>query len=245
MNAVLLIGGTDSSGGAGLARDLRTLTELGTAGLCAVTAVTAQTNEALHASHALPAALVGAQIEAAFATRRVAAVKIGMLATAASVHVVAEALAPHGDVPIVLDPVLLSTSGAQLLEEGGREVLMQRLLGSVTLLTPNIPEAAALLGCPAAANEEAALGQARQLLARGAHAVLLKGGHASGRDSVDLLLSRHGLERLSAPRVPATLRGSGCALASAIAAYLAQGVPLPQACAQAKSYVHALLQQRL
>lgn len=243
MSAVLLIGGTDSSGGAGLARDLRTLGDLDTVGLCAVTAVTAQTDQALRAAAVMAPGLVRAQIEAAFATRAIAAVKIGMLANAAVVHAVAEALAPHPQVPVILDPVLLSTSGGELLEEGGRGALMERLLAGVTLLTPNTPEAALLLGRAAAAGEAQALEQARELLARGAHAVLLKGGHAGGRESVDLLLTPQGLERLSAPRVQGTLRGTGCALASAIAAYLAHGVPLSSACGRAKAYVSALLER--
>jgi hydroxymethylpyrimidine/phosphomethylpyrimidine kinase len=185
--------------------------------------------------------LVRAQVAAAFATREIAAVKIGMLASAAVVHAVAEALAPHARVPVVLDPVLLSTSGGELLEEGGRRALMERLLAGTALLTPNIPEAAALLGCAVARSEVQALEQARELLARGARAVLLKGGHAGGPDSVDLLVTPQGLERLSAPRLGKTLRGTGCALASAIAAYLALGAPLSPACAQAKAYLSALL----
>ena len=241
MSAVLIIGGTDSSGGAGLARDLRTLTELDTVALCAVTAVTAQSDEGLRACEVMPAELVRAQIEAAFATRAVGAVKIGMLANAATVRAVADALAPHPEVPLVLDPVLRSTSGAQLLEEGGRAVLMERLLGRAALLTPNLAEAATLLHCPVATTETQALEQARQLLARGARAVLLKGGHANGPESVDLLLWQERAERLSAPRIAATLRGTGCALASAIAVYLAQGIALSAACARAKDYVSALL----
>lgn len=241
---MLLIGGTDSSGGAGLVRDLRTLTELGVTALCAVTAVTAQTDAGLRAAEVMPAALVRAQIEAAFATRAIDALKVGMLGTASVVHALADALAAHADVPVVLDPVLLSTSGAELLEEGGREALLERLVSKVTLLTPNLPEAAALLQCPLARSEPEALEQARQLRARGARAVLLKGGHASGPDSTDLLLSEAGCERLSAPRVAVTVRGTGCALASAIAAYLAQGLALPVACARAKTYLTALLHGR-
>jgi hydroxymethylpyrimidine/phosphomethylpyrimidine kinase len=243
VSAVLVIGGTDSSGGAGLACDVRTLTALNTVALCAVTAVTAQTNAALRALLLMPPELVREQIEAAFATCPIAAVKIGMLGNAAVVHAVADALALHPDVAVVLDPVLLSTSGGELLEAGGRAALMERLLGRVALLTPNIPEAAALLGCLAAGSEAQALEQAQHLLARGARAVLLKGGHARGRESVDLLLSPQGLERLSAPRVEVMLRGTGCALAAAIAAHLAQRVPLSLACARAKTYVSALLQQ--
>jgi hydroxymethylpyrimidine/phosphomethylpyrimidine kinase len=144
----------------------------------------------------------------------------------------------------VLDPVLVSSSGGVLLDLEGRERLVAQLLPLAAVVTPNLPEAALLLGVPAARDEAAALEQGRELLRRGARAVLLKGGHASGPDSVDLLLTPGAPpERLSAPRVAANLRGSGCALASAIAAYLAQEVPLPAACARAKSYVTALLQR--
>jgi hydroxymethylpyrimidine/phosphomethylpyrimidine kinase len=244
VNAVLVIGGTDSSGGAGLARDLRTLSDLGAAGLCAVTAVTAQTNHGLRAAEVMSPELVRAQIEAAFATRAIGAVKIGMLAGAATVHAVADALGAHPQVPMVLDPVLLSTSGAELLDAAGRMVLMERLLARAALLTPNIPEAAALLRCAPAGSEPQALEQAQQLLARGARAVLVKGGHSGGAHSVDLLVTSASAERLSAARSPGTLRGTGCALSSAIAVYLAQHLELPLACARAKAYVTGLFQER-
>jgi hydroxymethylpyrimidine/phosphomethylpyrimidine kinase len=241
VSAVLLIGGTDSSGGAGLVRDLCTATELGAPAVCAVTAVTAQTDGGVRAAEVVSAAVVRSQIEAAFATRDVGAVKIGMLATAAVVHAVAAGLAPHRQLPVVLDPVLLSTSGAELLDEGGRAALVECLLARATLLTPNLPEAAALLRSVSAISEAQALGQAQQLVALGARAVLLKGGHATGAHSVDLLVSGAGVERLSAPRVAATRRGTGCALSTAIAVYLAQRVDLPLACARAKTYVTTLL----
>jgi hydroxymethylpyrimidine/phosphomethylpyrimidine kinase len=244
VSAVLLISGSDSSGGAGLVRDVRTLTDLKVRALCAVTAVTAQTDAALLGSHVVPEALLRAQIAAAFATVAVQAVKIGMLATAASVGAVTECLAAHAHVPVVLDPVLVSSSGGVLLDLEGRERLVAQLLPLATVVTPNLPEAALLLGVPPARDEAAALEQARELLRRGARAVLLKGGHASAPDSVDLLLTPGAApERLSAPRIRANLRGSGCALASAIAAHLAQEVPLAEACARAKDYVTALLQR--
>jgi hydroxymethylpyrimidine/phosphomethylpyrimidine kinase len=225
-------------------RDVRTLTDLRVRALCAVTAVTAQTDAALRASHVVPEPVLRAQIEAAFATVAVQAVKIGMLATAASVRAVTECLTAHAHVPMVLDPVLASSSGGELLEAEGRERLVAELLPLASVVTPNLPEAALLLGVAPARNEAAALEQGRELLRRGARAVLLKGGHASGPDSVDLLLTPGAPpERLRAPRVPAKLRGSGCALASAIAAYLAQEVPLPAACARAKIYVTTLLQR--
>ena len=245
MRAVLVIAGSDSGGGAGIARDLRTLAQLGTPAACAITAVTAQTDAALLACEVLRPQLIRAQIESAFATASIAAVKIGMLADADTVRTVAQALASHPAVPCVLDPVLLSSSGVVLLNEAGRRELLATLLPQVALLTPNIPEAALLLGEPPAAGEAGLLRQGQALRARGAHAVLLKGGHAAGEESVDLLIGSDAVERLPGARLAVRMRGTGCALASAIAAYLAQGLTLSAACRQAKHYMSALLQQQL
>ncbi len=240
MTSVLVIAGTDSSGGAGLARDLRTLADLHVRALCAVTAVTAQSDAGVLGVHVVPAAMVHAQIAAAFASGRVAAVKIGMLATANIVQAVAAALRPHAAVPVVLDPVLASTSGTALLDAAGREAL-RTLLPRVALLTPNIPEAALLLGAEPATSEAQMLTQAHALRARGARAVLIKGGHGSGSEAVDLLLSAQGVTRLAAARLDASCRGTGCALASAAAASLAAGMALDSACLRAKDYVTTLL----
>jgi hydroxymethylpyrimidine/phosphomethylpyrimidine kinase len=241
VSTVLVIAGTDSSGGAGLARDLRTLTELDTRSVCAVTAVTAQSDAGVLGIHVVPPAMVRDQIAAAFATCPVEAVKIGMLATAATVQAVSQALRPHPTVPVVLDPVLAASSGAALLDGPGCEALLEILLPQVTLLTPNIPEAARLLGTPAAASEAQMLSQAHALLARGVRAVLIKGGHGTGAEAVDLLVSAQGTDRLAVARMDASCRGTGCALASAVAAFLAAGLALDSACLQAKDYVTALL----
>ncbi len=240
MNTVLVIAGVDSSGGAGLARDVRTLTELRTRAVCAVTAVTAQSDQSFLASFPLPAALVAQQIAAARATRPVGAVKIGMLGGAEIVRAVVAALTGLGPAPIVVDPVLRSSSGGTLLDGPGQRALLEELLPRCTLVTPNVPEAALLTGEGAAADEAALLRQGHKLLARGARAVLLKGGHADGRESVDLLL-QPGAEplRLRALRRPHTPRGTGCALASAIAALLARGEDLARACADAKHHLTA------
>jgi len=245
VTAVLVIAGTDSSGGAGLVRDVGTLQDLQVSVRCAVTAVTAQTNTAVVAAHVVPAGIVRAQIAAAFATGAVAAVKVGMLADAATVAAVAEALAAHASVPLVLDPVLVSSSGGALLDAAGRRALRELLLPRAALLTPNIPEAAALLQDEAAGDEGQMLRQAQQLLALGARAVLLKGGHAAGAECADVLVTHAtAAARFAAPRLPGSLRGSGCALASAIAAYLARGLALAAACAEAKRYVSALFAAR-
>src|SRR6185437_10414659 len=229
--AVLVIAGTDSSGGAGIVRDLRVLADLDVAALCAVTAGTAQTHGALVGVHHVPPDAVRAQIGAALESPGIGAIKIGMLGTAATVRAVADALPRNGTLPIVLDPVLLSSSGGVLLDEAGRAEMRARLLPLATVLTPNIPAAASLCGTAPAVSREALLEQARSLLAAGARAVLLKGGHAAGAEAVDLLLTADDAPQwLSSPRLDAACRGTGCALASAIAAGLAGGSSVEDAC---------------
>lgn len=242
--AVLVIAGSDSSGGAGLTRDVRTLADFGADALCAITAVTAQSNRRVTAIHAVPPDIIRAQIQSAVATRAPDAVKIGMLTNRTTVEVVAEALmsleARVG--PIVLDPVLVSSSGGVLLDDEGREALRQRLLPRVALLTPNVPEAAALLGETVAEDEGALDVQAQRLLDLGPSAVLLKGGHAREREAIDRLARRgEPMRRITSPRVRAERRGTGCALATAIAAQLAAGVALEDACRRAKAYIDAAL----
>jgi hydroxymethylpyrimidine/phosphomethylpyrimidine kinase len=238
VSAVLVIGGTDSSGGAGLARDLRTLAELGTRAVCAVTAVTAQSDTVVSAVHVVPAELVRSQIAAALGTCAVGAIKIGMLATAATVTAVADSLPPRSRVPLVLDPVLAATSGAALLDAAGRAALRELLLVRTTLLTPNIPEAAALLAELPAQDEAGLVSQGRALLALGPAAVLLKGGHGAGLEATDVLLTPdEPPRRLSAPRLATTQRGTGCSLATAIAAALAAGLDVAAACARGKQHV--------
>lgn len=241
---VLVIAGSDSSGGAGLARDVRTLEIMGAEALCAVTAVTAQTDAGVLGVHAVPAEQVRLQIEAAFAARTVGAVKIGMLAGPATIDTVADTLRSAPAVPLVLDPVLRASSGAALLEAGALARLRGRLFPLATLLTPNIPEAACLAGEPLATAPEPArlIGWARRLLAEGARAVLIKGGHASGDVAADVLVRPdHEPLWLSGPRLSASRRGTGCALASAIAAALAAGSTLPEACRRGRAHVLALL----
>ena len=244
MTAVLVIAGSDSSGGAGLTRDVCTLSELGIGALCAVTAVTAQSDSEVIAVHPLPHELVRAQIAAALATGRVRAIKIGMLATRATVCAVAESLRAHQALPLVLDPVLAASCGGALLDSAGIVALRELLLPRASLLTPNIPEAAALLAAPLARSEEELLRQGEALLALGARAVLLKGGHGSGAEATDLLVSAlEPLRRFHALRMAATRRGTGCTLASAIAAGLATDLTLDEACARAKRYVSDFLQR--
>lgn len=240
---VLVIGGTDSSGGAGLTRDARTLALLGIETNCAVTAVTAQSDRRVASVHHVAPSVIREQIETAFEAHRPDAIKIGMLGNRASVEAVDEALQARGGAePLVLDPVLMSSSGGVLLDAEGRRALAERLLPRSTLVTPNLPEAAHLLGEALAEDEEALLAQARRILGLGTGAVLVKGGHAEGDEAADWLVVRdRPPERLVAPRVRARLRGTGCALASAIAGELARGAGLPDACRRAKALVLAEL----
>jgi len=245
---VLVIAGTDSSGGAGLLRDARTLERMGVDVACAVTSVTAQTDSGVHSVHPVPPAQVRAQIAAAWAARAVGAIKIGMLGTQATVEVVAEALDEHrGTAPVVLDPVLYASSGAALLDRAALAALRSQLFPLATLLTPNLPEAAYLAHgevlCDAVPkSRETRVEWANALLAQGPRSVLLKGGHGEGPETSDVLV-RPGLAPLwfTDVRLDAHMRGTGCALASAIAAALASGADLVQACRQGRALVRELL----
>lgn len=240
--AVLVIAATDSSGGAGITRDVQVLADFSADALCVITAVTAQSDSRLTDVHPIPPEVIRAQIAAAFETRRIGAIKIGMLGTRATVDAVVDSLTHRVSVPIVVDPVLVSSSGGMLLDAGGRDAIRQSLFPRAALVTPNVPEAAALLDADIANSEQVLIEQAESLLALGPHAVLIKGGHFSGDEAVDLLVSlNHGVRRISSPRLRATKRGTGCTLASAIAAGLASGLSLFDACAEAKRYVLSYL----
>lgn len=236
-NAVLVIAGSDSSGGAGVARDIRVLTECGVDALCAITAVTAQTNARTGSVHHIPAALIKEQIAAAFATRIIHAIKIGMLGTAATVEAVAASLSESA-VPIVLDPVFSASSGGVLLDDLGIEAMRQHLLPRTTLFTPNMLEAAALLRETAADDVTTMLEQAQRLLRMGPRAVLLKGGHVVSDEAIDVLVWGDGESLiLASPRSTIQKRGTGCAFASAAAASLASGATISDACRAAKRYI--------
>jgi hydroxymethylpyrimidine/phosphomethylpyrimidine kinase len=236
--AVLVIAASDSSGGAGITRDVQVLADFSIDALCVVTAVTAQSDSRLLGVHHIPPEVIRAQIAAAFETRTAGAIKIGMLGTRATVEAVVDTLPQSGAIPLVLDPVLVSSSGGLLLDAGGRDAMRRKLFPRAALVTPNVPEAAALLDADTATSEDVLIDQAKSLLALGPQAVLIKGGHMSGAEAVDLLVSRtHGLQKIPSPRLHATKRGTGCTLASAIAAGVASGMSLFAACVQAKRYV--------
>ncbi|ACM30309.1 bifunctional hydroxymethylpyrimidine kinase/phosphomethylpyrimidine kinase [Rhizobium rhizogenes] len=235
---VLSIAGSDPSGGAGIQADLKAFSARGVYGMAALTALTAQNTQGVSGVHPVPPQFVADQTEAIFADVRVDAIKIGMIANAAIAEAVADALAPHRDIPIVLDPVMIAKGGAALLAADAVDVLTRRLLPLATLLTPNLPEAAALLHEPVAENRETMARQAQALAKLGPLAVLIKGGHLDSDESPDVLASPEGLIWFEASRVPTkNTHGTGCTLSSALAAEIAKGATLAEAVATAKHYL--------
>jgi len=236
------IAGSDSSGGAGIQADLKTFSALGVYGASVIAALTAQNTKGVAAIHDLPPNFVAAQIDAVFSDLDVGAVKIGMLSQPAVIETVAAGLARWRQTQVVLDPVLAASSGERLLEPEAIDVLKRVLIPRALVLTPNLPEAAALLGAALARSEIEMRGQAERLLDLGARAVLIKGGHGEGAESVDLLVERTSLTRLAAQRVATqNTHGTGCTLSSAIAAGLAKGLDLVAAVREAKAFVSAAI----
>src|SRR5262245_26336671 len=243
MTAIALtIAGSDSSGGAGIQADLKTFSALGVYGASAITALTAQNTLGVEAVHAVPPDFILKQIETVARDLDVGAVKIGMLATRGLIEAVAHGLDCFPGVPVVRDPVMVAASGAPLLDEDAVETLRAVLIPRASLITPNLPEAAKLLGESAARTEAEMLAQA-EVLRRGAGAVLIKGGHGEGEKAVDILIDAEGELRLEASRVKTrNTHGTGCTLSSAIAAELAKGAVLRAAVVAAKAYVTAALE---
>ena len=238
---VLAIGGSDCGGGAGIQADLKTLTALGAYGATAVTALTVQDTSTVYDILPVPAAFVRRQIEAVLGDLGADAIKTGMLGDIAVVEAVCDALAAQPPRPLVVDPVLRATAGQRLLTEPALALLKRRLLPLAALLTPNLPEAEALAGM--AIPDLGAMHQAAAaLLTLGVPAVLLKGGHLPGEMVVDLLATEEGVEEFAAPRLPGRhTHGTGCTLASAIAAGLAQGMELRASVLRARAYVRAAI----
>lgn len=242
MHHALTIGGSDSSGGAGIQADLLTFAALGVHGASAITAVTAQNRHGVSAVQAMPADLVSAQIEAAAADADIDATKIGMLANAAIVEAVAAAIEDLELPLVVLDPVISATSGARLLDADGVQTLIVELLPHALVVTPNVPEAEALSG-RRIETLEAARDAARRLHDLGARNVIVTGGHARWIPGfvVDLLFDGRAFHEARVDRTEGpNVRGTGCAFASAVAASMALGYALPEAAARAQQYVATL-----
>jgi hydroxymethylpyrimidine/phosphomethylpyrimidine kinase len=236
------IAGSDSGGGAGIQADLKTFSALGVYGASVIAALTAQNTKGVSAVLDVPPAFVMAQMDAVFSDLAIGAVKIGMLGNAGVVEAVAAGLAGHRHIPVVLDPVMVATSGERLLTPDAVEALRTKLVPLALVVTPNLPEAAALLDAPQAATEDEMVRQAERLLAWGAKAVLMKGGHGQGAESADLLVTTTATVRFAAARIATkNTHGTGCTLSAAIAAGLARGEDLAVAVRAAKDYVTAAI----
>ncbi len=238
----LTIAGSDSGGGAGIQADLKTFAALGVYGCSAISSLTAQNTCGVQGVLPVPPAFVQAQITSVLGDIPVAAIKTGMLAQADIIQAVAQTLSAYPHLPLVLDPVMVATSGDRLLAEDAVDALINDLLPRALVITPNLHEAAALLNRPVAQNLAQMREQAEQLLAMGARNVLMKGGHSSDEQATDLLLTSEGEFLFSSSRiVTKNTHGTGCTLASAIAAGLAKKLSLQDAVQEAKTYLHNAL----
>ncbi len=239
---VLAIGGSDPSGGAGIQADIKTITALGGYAATAITAITVQDTSGVAAIHPVPAAVVVAQARAVLGDIGADAIKTGMLGSAATVDALADLLADAA-APIVVDPVLASTSGATLLDPDAQDLFKRRVLRLAALLTPNAPEAERLTGVSVATPDDLRrAGEA--LLTSGVRAVLMKGGHVVGESVTDLLMTPDGEIMFTSPRIETQHgHGTGCTLASACATGLAQGLPLAEAVGRAHAYVAEALRR--
>jgi hydroxymethylpyrimidine/phosphomethylpyrimidine kinase len=236
------IAGSDSGGGAGIQADLKTFSALGVYGASVITALTAQNTKGVTAIHDVPPEFIAAQIDAVFSDLDVGAVKIGMVSQSAVIETIAGRLERWRQSKLVLDPVMIAASGDRLLAPDAIDTLKRVLIPRALVITPNLPEAAALLESPIAASEAQMREQAERLLALGPKSVLIKGGHGTGAESVDFLVEPTAFTRLPAARIATqNTHGTGCTLSSAIAAGLAKGVGLAEAVSVAKAYVTAAI----
>lgn len=239
----LTIAGSDSGGGAGIQADLKTFAALGVFGCSAITSLTAQNTVGVQGVFPIPPAFVVDQINSVMSDIPVSVIKTGMLATADIIVALAEALKNYPQIPLVLDPVMVATSGDRLLNKDAIAVLIRELLPRAQILTPNLLEAAALLGQQPAQGQAEMIRQAEQLLAMGSGSILIKGGHGASEHALDILITADNEpEVFSTPRVATrNTHGTGCTLASAIAAGIAKGLSLRQSVAEAKTYIQSAL----
>ena len=242
---VLTIAGSDPSGGAGIQADLRTFAKAGVNGSAVITALTVQTRASVSAVNLVSAEVVASQIDAAFADGDVQAVKTGMLGDASIARAVVAALMRHGARNVVVDPVVMSSSGKRLLDEDGFEILKRELLPNATVITPNLAEAAALLGAAVPTSLDEMRDVARRLCELGAKWVAVTGGHlATGTESTDVVTNGVDTHEIRTPRVPgASIHGSGCRYSAALAAALARGADVPTAAFEAQRFVAAEIRE--
>lgn len=237
----MTIAGSDSGGGAGIQADIKTFSALGVYATSVITAVTAQNTHGVTAVEDISPETIRAQIRAVLADIDVHAIKIGMVSRSETIVAITQELEGYRG-PIVLDPVMVATSGDRLLREDAIEALITGLVPKATIVTPNLPEAALLTAMPIAETRAQMIRQAEIILTAGAAAVLIKGGHGGGNDSVDILVDHAGVRKFSAPRVDTNNdHGTGCTLAAAVTAGLASGLLLADAVDHAKTYLQQAL----
>ena len=238
----LTIAGSDSGGGAGIQADLKAMSALGVYGASVITAITAQNTKAVTDVHEIPISTIANQIDAVLDDLAVDAIKIGMLSSAEIIETVSGKLDGAG-IPIISDPVMVAKSGDRLLRNDALSALKEKLVPLATVLTPNLPEAADLLGQPEASSEEDLLQQAKALLDLGPKNVLMKGGHAKGKICVDFLVSQEGqVEKLEAPRLDTqNTHGTGCTLSASIASGIAKGLSVGDAVVEAHAYLQGAI----
>jgi hydroxymethylpyrimidine/phosphomethylpyrimidine kinase len=243
MKRLLIIAGSDSGGGAGIQADIKTASAFGVYAMTAITAVTVQNTKSVKAVHSVPPAIVAEQIAATLTDIGADAIKIGMLGNAATVKAVATALQKHAkNIPVVLDPVMISTSGHRLLAPNAVSAMVRKLFPLATLVTPNIPEAKALAHLRSSKRNDAEAA-ARKLIAMGAGAALIKGGHATKSTIDDVMVWSGGVEVYAFPRIRTKhTHGTGCTLSTAIACGLAEGMSLPLAVGKAREYVQRAIE---
>ena len=238
----LTIAGSDSGGGAGIQADLKTFSACGVYGASVITALTAQNTRGVSGIHEVPATFVTAQIDAVFDDLDVKAVKIGMVSQRAVIEAIVAGLVRWSPRHVVVDPVMVATSGDRLLVPDAVDALRRLLIPRASIITPNLLEAAALLDDTVATSEADIAKQGERLLALGCEAALIKGGHGDGPESIDYLFRRDGVVQLAAPRIATrNTHGTGCTLSSAIAAGLAKGLALETAVREAKAYISAAI----
>lgn len=241
---VLSIAGSDGSGGAGIQADLKTFAALGCYGISVITDITAQNTRGVFSSLALPAAFVKEQLEVLAQDIEIDAIKIGMISSFSTVQVIAETLQDHFPIPVILDTVLQSSSGTELNSADAKTSMVKELFPLATLVTPNLPEATALAGLKHVSSSKNDIEKTAEILReKGAHAVLIKGGHMTGNVCEDYLLSTQKKEWFSSPRI-ATINthGTGCTLSSAVAAYTAKGLDLHEAVRKGRLFTLQALQ---
>ncbi|WP_313614982.1 bifunctional hydroxymethylpyrimidine kinase/phosphomethylpyrimidine kinase [Agrobacterium sp.] len=242
MTAIALtIAGSDSGGGAGIQADIKTFSALGTYAASVLTAITAQNTKGVTAVEDISVPIIVAQMDAVFSDLDVNAVKIGMVSRSQTIQAIAERL-QHYQRKVVLDPVMVATSGDRLLQQDAIETLREVLLPLASIVTPNLPEAALLTGLPIATDQAGKARQAESILKAGASAVLIKGGHGSGPESTDILFDGNEMHAFTAPRIATTNdHGTGCTLAAAVTAHIAKGHSLTEAVQLSKDYLQKAL----